>query len=77
MPFTLRRLRIPGSMETGYLTPLLDMFKHGQVDRDTRLMAVQGGFSLRPDEQRGLLELLASDEDPEIARIAARRVQRR
>ena len=58
-------------MDTGYLTPLLDMFKHGQVDRDTRLMAVQGGFSLRPDEQRGLLELLAGDEDPEIARIAA------
>ncbi len=58
-------------METGYLTPLLDMFKRGQVDHDTRLMAVQGGFSLRPDEQRGLLEFLASDEDPEIARIAA------
>ena len=58
-------------MQTGYLTPLLDMFKRGQVDRDTKLMAVQSGFSLRPDEQRGLLEFLASDEDPEIARIAA------
>jgi len=58
-------------MDTGYLTPLLDMLKHGQLDRDMRLMAAQGDLGLRPEEQRGVLELLASDSDPEISKAAA------
>jgi hypothetical protein len=59
-------------MEIGYPTPVLDMLKHGQpVDRDIRLMAAQGLLGLRHDEQRGVLEILVSDPDPEIARAAA------
>lgn len=58
-------------MDTGYLTPLLDIFKHGQADRDIRLAAAKGELALRPDEERGLLELLMSDPDPEIAAAAA------
>jgi len=58
-------------MDTGYLTPFLDMLRHGQLDRDMRLMAAQGELGLRPDERRGVLELLASDPDQEIARAAA------
>ena len=50
-------------METGYLTPFLDMLKQGQLDRDIRLMAAQGELGLRPDEQRGVLDFLASDAD--------------
>lgn len=57
-------------MDTGYLTPFLDMLKHGQADRDMRLMAAQGNLGLRADEQRGVLELLANDADPEIAKTA-------
>jgi hypothetical protein len=57
-------------MDTGYLTPFLDMLKHGQADRDMRLMAAQGGLGLRADEQRGVLELLANDADPEVAKAA-------
>ena len=58
-------------MDTGYLTPFLDMLKHGQIDREMRLMAAQGDLGLRSDEQRAVLELLANDADPEIAKAAA------
>ena len=58
-------------MDTGYLTPFLDMLKHGQLDRDMRLMAAQGDLGLRPEERRGVLELLASDADSEVAKAAA------
>jgi hypothetical protein len=57
-------------MDTGHLTPFLDMLKHGQLDRDMRLMAAHGDLSLRPDEQRGVLELLANDSDPDVAKAA-------
>jgi hypothetical protein len=58
-------------MDAGYLTPFLDMLKHGQTDRDIRLMAAQGRLGLRPDEQRGVLELLVGDPDPDVAQAAA------
>src|SRR5688500_8910950 len=58
-------------MDPGYLTPFLDMLKHGQTDRDIRLMAAQARLGLRPDEQRGVLELLAGDPDREVAQAAA------
>lgn len=57
-------------MDAGFRTAFLDIFKRGQVDRDIRLLAAQGTLGLRADEQRGLLELLVGDPDPEIARIA-------
>lgn len=57
-------------MEAGFQTPFLDIFKHGGVDRDIRLMAARGDLGLRAEEQRSLLELLVGDPDPEIAKIA-------
>ena len=58
-------------MDAGLCTPFLDIFTRGGVDRDIRLLVAEGGLGLRPDEQRSLLELLAVDPDPEVARIAA------
>jgi hypothetical protein len=57
-------------METVYPTPFLDMLKNGQMDRDTRLAAAQGTLGLRADEQRGVLELLTADPDPDVAAAA-------
>ncbi len=58
-------------MDPGAATPLLDFFRRGNVDRDVRLMVARRELGLREHEQRGLLELLLSDPDPEIARLAA------
>jgi hypothetical protein len=58
-------------MEAGYLTPLLDMFRQPDIDRDLKLVAASGTLTLRPDEHRSLLELLAQDEDEEVAHLAA------
>jgi hypothetical protein len=57
-------------MEAGFQTPFLEIFKHGGVDREIRLMAARGDLGLRADEQRALLELLVGDPDPEIAHLA-------
>ena len=57
-------------MDAGLRTPFLDIFIHGKVDRDIRLVAAQGALGLRADERRGLLDLLVGDPDPEIARTA-------
>lgn len=57
--------------EAGAGTPLLDFFKKGQVDREVRLMAAQGLLGLRPHEQLGMFEFLATDPDPDVARAAA------
>jgi hypothetical protein len=57
-------------METGFSTPLLDFFRHGEVARDVRLLAARGALAPRAHEQLALLVLLLRDEDPEIARIA-------
>lgn len=57
-------------MEAGAGTPLLDFFKRGEVDRDIRLMAARCVLGLRPLEQQGLLELLVSDPDAEVAAAA-------
>lgn len=57
-------------MEAGYRTPLLDFFRRGEVARDVRLLAAQGALAPRAHEQLGLLVLLVSDPDPDIARAA-------
>ena len=62
-------------MEAGFQTPFLDIFKHGGVDRDIRLMAARGDLGLRAEEQRSLLKLLTADPDPEIAGIAEAALQ--
>jgi hypothetical protein len=56
-------------------TPLLDFFRRGEVARDIRLLAAQGALAPRAHEQLGLLMLLVSDQDPEIAGAAERTLQ--
>jgi hypothetical protein len=62
-------------MDAGYRTPLLDFFRRGEVARDIRLLAAQGALAPRAHEQVGLLMLLVSDQDPEIARAAEATLQ--
>src|SRR6185503_710850 len=47
-------------------TPLLDLFKRGEVDRDVRMLAAQGGLATRAPEQLGILVVLLEDRDPEV-----------
>ena len=57
-------------MDSGLRTPLLDLFRRGDVARDVKLVAAQGALAPRAHEQLGLLVLLVGDEDPEIALTA-------
>jgi hypothetical protein len=57
-------------MDPGFRTPLLDMFRRGEVARDIRLLAARGALAPRAHEQLGLLVLLSGDDDPDIARAA-------
>ena len=54
----------------GFTTPLLDFFKRGDVERDLRLLAAKGELAPRAHEQFGLLMLLTSDRDAEVASAA-------
>jgi hypothetical protein len=51
-------------------TPLFDSFKRGEVARDIRLLAAQGGLAPRAPEQMAILMLLAEDADEEIRQAA-------
>jgi hypothetical protein len=51
-------------------TPLLDLFKRGEVARDVRLLAAQGVLAPRAHEQLEILILLLEDPDLEIRTIA-------
>ena len=62
-------------MDAGFRTPLLDFFRRGEVARDIRLLAAQGALAPRAHEQLGLLMLLVSDQDPEIASAAEATLQ--
>ncbi|HLG58496.1 MAG TPA: hypothetical protein VI485_24335 [Vicinamibacterales bacterium] len=62
-------------MDTGFRTPLLDLFRRGEVAPDVKMMAAQGALAPRAHEQIGLLVLLHSDADPEIARTAEATLQ--
>jgi len=62
-------------MESGFRTPLVDFFRRGDVARDVRLVAAQGALAPRAHEQLGLLVLLVSDPDPEIAATAETTLQ--
>ena len=57
-------------METGFSTPLLDVFRRGEADRELRMLAAQGAVAPRPHEQLALLMLLVSDPDQEVAATA-------
>jgi hypothetical protein len=62
-------------MESGFATPLLDVFKRGEVARDVKLLAAQGALAPRVHEQLGLLALLVRDSDADIASTAEKTVQ--
>jgi hypothetical protein len=51
-------------------TPLLDLFKRGEVDRDARLLAARGGLAPRAPEQLALLIHLLDDADVEVKAAA-------
>jgi hypothetical protein len=51
-------------------SPLLDFFKKGEVPRDIRLLAAQGGLEARAHEQLAILSLLVADPEEEIRAIA-------
>ena len=57
-------------MEVGLRTPLLDMFRRGEVSRDVKMLAARGAMAPRAHEQLSLLVELVNDPDLEI-RLAA------
>lgn len=54
-------------MDSGYRSPLVDMFRRGEAAREACLLAAQGVLAPRAHEQLSLLMLLADHADPEIA----------
>lgn len=62
------RLRptFPGAMDEAYRTPLLDLFRRGDVPRDIRMLAANGVLAPRAPEQVALLVLLSRDSDPGV-----------
>jgi hypothetical protein len=57
-------------------TPLLDFFKRGDVERDTRMLAAQGGLAPRAHEQLAILVLLMEDRDREVRDTAEETLNR-
>jgi len=57
-------------MDALYQTPLLDLFRRGEVAADIRMLAARGVLAPRAHEQLALLVWLAQDQDPAI-RVAA------
>jgi hypothetical protein len=51
-------------------SPLYEFFKRGEVARDVRLLAAQGGFAPRAHEQLSILVLLLDDPDAEVRETA-------
>jgi hypothetical protein len=51
-------------------TPLLDFFKKGEVPRDVRRLAAQGGLQTRAHEQLAILVVLVDDPDAEVRGLA-------
>jgi hypothetical protein len=51
-------------------SPLFEFFKRGEVARDVRMLAAQGGFAPRADEQLSILVHLLDDPDPEVRQTA-------
>lgn len=57
-------------MEPGLRSPLVDFFRRGDVARDVRLMAAQGGMAARAHEQLAVLLVLSDDPETIIAETA-------
>jgi hypothetical protein len=57
-------------MESGFRSPLVELFRRGEAAPDVRLLAAQGVLAPRPHEQLALLILLSDDADPTIRATA-------
>ncbi len=57
-------------MDSTHRTPLLDLFRRGEVPDDVRMLAARGGLAPRPHEQLALLVLLTDDPDEGISMAA-------
>lgn len=63
-------------MDAAFRTPLVDLFRRGEVDRDVRMLAAAGALAPRAHEQVALLMLLSGDSDPEVADTAEKTLAR-
>jgi hypothetical protein len=57
-------------MDSIYRTPLLDLFRRGEVPDDVRMLAARGALAPRAHEQLALLILLTDDQDEGISMAA-------
>jgi hypothetical protein len=57
-------------MDSGFRSPLVDLFRRGEAARDVRLLAAQGALAPRAHEQLALLLLLSDDPDPDVSSTA-------
>jgi len=53
-------------MDVGYRSPLFDLFRQGEVDKEIRLRAARGGLGLATHEQLAVLAWLADDADADV-----------
>lgn len=54
-------------IDAGYRSPLIDLFRRGEVPRDVRLLAAGGVLAPRAHEQLVLLAMLTADTDALVA----------
>jgi hypothetical protein len=57
-------------MDPDHRSPLIDLFRRGDLPEDLRLLAAQGALSTAAHEQLALLVLLSDDANAEIAATA-------
>jgi hypothetical protein len=57
-------------MDPGYRSPLVDLFRRGDLPHDVRLLAAQGALSTAAHEQLALLVLLTADGHRQVAETA-------
>jgi hypothetical protein len=58
----------------GVSSPIVDLFRSGEVPRDVRLLAARGLVTSEGCDRLALLALVATDADPEVAALAARTI---
>ncbi len=57
-------------MDVSFRSPIVDLFRRGEVPRDVRLLAADGTLAPSAHDQLTLLMLLAGDSDAEVASAA-------
>lgn len=63
-------------MAVGFSTPLLDLFRKGEIPVDVRRQAAQGLIATRTMEQLALLAWLTRDDDASVRSTAERTISR-